>query len=317
MLRQNVQTEARLVDDLLDLTRISRGKLKLHLEVVDLHDALRNSIDMMQSEIDGKDLELTTALRAKNHHVWADAGRLQQVFLNLLSNATKFTPTGGAIAVRSSNDGERLMVEVSDNGVGISPEMLNRLFDAFEQSEASRKLGGLGLGLSISRSLMEMHGGSLTAATGGVGKGATFKVELRTIPSQSGTAIPTGVVPMMGSRCRVLLVEDHLDTRRVMVRLLSSFGCTVTEASSVAEALAAADRDDFDVLLSDIGLPDGSGTEIMTELKSRKAIKGIALSGYGQDNDIQRSREAGFEMHLIKPVNIQTLRDSIRRVTAA
>jgi PAS domain S-box-containing protein len=317
MLRRNVQTEARLVDDLLDITRISRGKLKLHLEVVDVHDALRASIGMMQSEIDGRDLEVTTALRAKQHHVWADAGRLQQVFLNLLSNAVKFTPPGGSIALRSSTEGERLIIEVSDNGVGIEPQMLGRLFDAFEQSEESRKMGGLGLGLSISKSLMEMHGGMLVARSEGAGKGATFRVELKTIQPQASSATPSALTPPMVSHCRVLLVEDHLDTRKVMVRLLRSFGCTVTEASSVAEALAAADRNEFDVLLSDIGLPDGSGTEIMMELKGRKAIRGIAVSGYGQDNDIQRSREAGFDMHLIKPVNLQTLRDSIRRVTAA
>ncbi|HEV8378182.1 MAG TPA: PAS domain S-box protein, partial [Tepidisphaeraceae bacterium] len=269
MLRRNVQTEARLIDDLLDLTRISRGKLKLHLEVVDVHDALRASIGMLQSEIDGRDLELTTALRAKLHHVWADAGRLQQVFLNLLSNAVKFTPPGGAITVRSSNDREMLSIEFSDNGVGIEPNMQERLFNAFEQSEDSRRMGGLGLGLSISKSLMEMHGGTLTASSPGVGKGSSFRVELKTVQSQTSAAVPSAVPPVLTSRCRVLLVEDHLDTRKVIVRLLKSFGCTVTEASSVAEALAAADRDEFDVLLSDIGLPDGSGTEIMTELKSR------------------------------------------------
>jgi CheY-like chemotaxis protein len=317
MLRRNVQTEARLVDDLLDLTRISRGKLKLHLEVVDVHEALRASIGMLQSEIDGKGLELTTALRAKLHHVWADAGRLQQVFLNLLSNAVKFTPPGGAIAVRSSNDREKVSIEFSDSGIGIEPPMLERLFNAFEQSEHSRRMGGLGLGLSISKSLMEMHGGTLIASSPGMGKGSTFSVELKIVQSQTSAAAPSAAPPVLSSRCRVLLVEDHLDTRRVMVRLLKSFGCTVTEASSVAEALAAADRDEFDVLLSDIGLPDGSGNEIMTELKSRQPIKGIAVSGYGQDTDLQRSREAGFEMHLIKPVNLQTLRDSIRRVTAA
>jgi len=317
MLRRNVQTEARLVDDLLDLTRISRGKLKLHLEVVDVHEALRASIGMLQSEIDGKDLELITALRAKTHHVWADAGRLQQIFLNLLSNAVKFTPPNGSIAIRTQNDRDGLTIEVTDNGVGIEPPMLARLFMAFEQSEDSRRMGGLGLGLSISKSLAELHGGNLTASSGGRDAGSTFILELKTVPSQSASSTLPTPPPVVGSRCRVLLVEDHLDTRRVMVRLLKSFGCTVTEASSVAEALAAAERDDFDVLLSDIGLPDGSGTEIMSELKSRKPIKGIAVSGYGQDSDLQRSREAGFEMHLIKPVNIQTLRDSIRRVTAA
>jgi PAS domain S-box-containing protein len=317
MLRRNVQTEARLVDDLLDVTRISRGKLKLHLEVVDVHEALRASIGMLQTEIDNKDLEVTTALRAKMHHVWADAGRLQQVFLNLLSNAVKFTPPGGSIAIRSSNAGERIIVEFTDNGVGIEPQMLERLFNAFEQSEESRKQGGLGLGLSISKSLMEMHGGTMSASSLGLGKGATFKTEFTTVQSETIAAVPSLAPLPQVSRCRVLLVEDHVDTRRVMVRLLKSFGCTVTEASSVAEALAAADRDDFDVLLSDIGLPDGSGTQIMHELKSRKPIRGIALSGYGQDSDLQRSRDAGFEMHLIKPVNLQTLRESIRRITAA
>jgi CheY-like chemotaxis protein len=162
-----------------------------------------------------------------------------------------------------------------------------------------------------------MHGGALIASSPGVGGGSTFKVELKAAPEESGSAAPAAQIPMVLSRCRVLLVEDHVDTRRVMVRLLKSFGCSVTEASSVAEALAAADRSDFDVLLSDIGLPDGSGTQIMAELKARKPIKGIAVSGYGQDADLQRSRDAGFEMHLIKPVNLQTLRDSIRRVTAA
>jgi len=319
MLRRNVQTEARLVDDLLDITRITRGKLKLHLEVVDVHEALRASIGMMQSEIDGKDLELTTALRAKLHDVWADAGRLQQIFLNLLSNAVKFTPIGGSIGVRTSNlpPGDVLSIEFNDNGVGIEPQMHERLFAAFEQSEHSRKMGGLGLGLSISKSLAEMHGGTLTASSPGVGGGSTFKVELKSVQSQTAAATSSTPAGNLLTRCRVLLVEDHVDTRRVMVRLLKSFGCTVTEASSVAEALAAADRADFDVLLSDIGLPDGSGTQIMTELKSRKPIKGIAVSGYGQDMDLERSREAGFEMHLIKPVNLQTLRDSIRRVTAA
>jgi len=319
MLRRNVQTEARLVDDLLDLTRITRGKLKLHYEVVDVHDALRAAIGMMQNEIDGKDLELSTALRAKMHHVWADAGRLQQIFLNLLSNAIKFTATGGFIAVRSNADQQnnRLTVEVNDNGIGIDAETQKRLFNAFEQNEQSRRLGGLGLGLSIARSLIELHGGNITASSPGVGGGSTFRVQLNTVQPTiaSGSTNSPANAPM--ATCRVLLVEDHLDTRKVMARLLQSFGCAVTEAASVAEALSAADRNEFDVLLSDIGLPDGTGNQIMTELKQRRPIKGIAVSGFGQDEDIKRSRDAGFEMHLIKPISLQILRDTIRRVTAA
>jgi PAS domain S-box-containing protein len=319
MLRRNVETEARLVDDLLDLTRITRGKVKLDHEIVDVHEILRAAIGIMQPEIDNKELELTTALRARLHHVWADAGRLQQVFLNLLSNAVKFTPNGGAIAVRTNDDavGGKMWAEVKDTGPGIDPELRERLFNAFEQSEQSRKQGGLGLGLSIARSLIEMHGGSITASSPGLGAGSTFKVELKTVPPVHVVATPAAAPAPMMQRCHVLLVEDHVDTRKVMARLLQSFGCTVTEAASVGEALAAADHADFDVLLSDIGLPDGSGTQIMIELKRRKPIKGIAVSGFGQDYDLQQSRDAGFEMHLIKPISVQTLRDTISRVTAA
>jgi CheY-like chemotaxis protein len=253
------------------------------------------------------------------HHVWADAGRLQQIFLNLLSNAIKFTSPGGAIAVRTNAEQQssRLTVEVKDNGIGIDPEMQKRLFNAFEQNEQSRRLGGLGLGLSIAKSLIDLHGGNITASSPGVGGGSTFRVELNTV--QPTIAPDSTITPANApvAACRVLLVEDHLDTRKVMARLLQSFGCAVTEAASVAEALSAADRNEFDVLLSDIGLPDGTGNQIMTELKQRRPIKGIAVSGFGQDEDIKRSRDAGFEMHLIKPISLQILRETIRRVTAA
>ncbi len=320
MLRRNVETEARLVDDLLDLTRIAKGKIRLHYEVVDVHEAVRMAIGMVQPEIDAKRLEVSTALRATQHHVWADAGRLQQVFLNLLSNAVKFTPEEGVISVRTSTDemNGKTRVEISDNGMGIEPDMLGRLFNSFEQSDRSRRLGGLGLGLAISKSLVEMHHGSIKAASGGPGKGATFTVEFRTIAASSmpasGAAKPLAPLEYP---CRVLLVEDHLDTRKVMVRLLRSFGCSVIEASSVAEALAAGRREEFDLLLSDIGLPDGTGMQIMRELRTMKNIKGIAVSGFGQDEDLARSREAGFETHLIKPVNMQTLRETIMKVIAA
>ena len=323
MIRRNVETEARLVDDLLDLTRISRGKVELRFEVVDAHAAARETLAMFQREMDAKGLEVTLALRARQHHVWADPGRLRQMFLNLLSNAVKFTPEGGTIYLRSSNDPEgRLRFEVRDTGVGIEKPVLARLFEPFEQGEQTitRRFGGLGLGLSITRSLAQMHGGSICAHSDGPGKGATFIIELPTVSADatSGDDLnpqsPSDEQPLNAPALRVLLVEDHDDTRNVMNRLLTSFGCRVTTAATVREALAVAERQEFDLLVSDIGLPDGSGTDIMRQLRARQNIRGIALSGFGQSIDLQRSEEAGFETHLIKPVNLRALQDVLRKV---
>jgi CheY-like chemotaxis protein len=198
--------------------------------------------------------------------------------------------------------------------------VLPRLFRAFEQGErtVTRTFGGLGLGLSIARSLVEMHGGSIAASSAGAGKGATFAIRLETVApthassaSAGGAAAATPVAGPDGKRLRILLVEDHDDTRAMLARLLGSFGCDVTAASSVREAKALADREDFDLLLSDIGLPDGTGLDVMRHARGRRQIRGIALSGFGQDEDLRRSREAGFEQHLTKPVNLQMLREVI------
>ena len=316
MIRRNVETQARLVDDLLDVTRIARGKIHLHFEVTDANAALRGALGIVQDEADAKSLSITSAFHAKAHHVWADPGRLQQVFLNLLSNAVKFTPEGGSILVRSSDTaGGGFRAEVSDTGAGIEPDLLPKLFTAFEQGgpAITRKFGGLGLGLSIVRSMVELHGGHVTATSGGSGRGATFVVELTTIPAERANAVP---VPVSrpgpgGAARRILLVEDHTDTRNVMSKLLASFGYRVTAAGTVREALDLSERERFDLLVSDIGLPDGSGTEVMRALKERQQIQGIALSGFGRDEDLRRSAEAGFVQHLTKPVNFHTLREVI------
>jgi len=322
MVRRNVETEARLVDDLLDLTRIARGKISLHFEAVDVHEVLRAAVKMLQPEIDAKGLEVTIGLRARQHHVWADPGRLQQVFLNLLSNAVKFTPAGGTIAVRTSElEGGRVRVEVSDTGIGIEPEAFPRLFAAFEQAERSRRFGGLGLGLSIAKSLVEMHGGTMhggtiRATSEGRDRGATFTVELGTTQGPKAGQASAALSAIQPLAYRVLLVEDHTDTRQVLERLLTSFGCVVSSAGSVAEAVRLADQGEYDVLISDIGLPDGSGMQVMEHVRGRRAMKGIALTGYGQDEDLRRSREAGFETHLTKPVNFQVLRETIKKVVS-
>jgi len=193
------------------------------------------------------------------------------------------------------------------------------LFNAFEQGEATvtRQFGGLGLGLSIVKSLITMHKGSISATSEGTGRGATFTLRLNTVTSAPGlpgdplhAPAPRETLPL-----RILLVEDHADTRNVMTRLLRSFGCQVTAAGSVSEAMQTAERQEFDLLVSDIGLPDGSGMDVMRRLSAMQQVKGIAITGFGQDDDLRRSMEAGFATHLTKPVNFQTLHDAIQKVT--
>jgi PAS domain S-box-containing protein len=319
MMRRNIETEARLVDDLLDLTRISRGKIELHFEAVDAHAVLRNIMSTFLHDTQEKGLTVAMSLRARQSHVWADAGRFQQILMNLVSNAVKFTPEGGTITFRTSNENGTLRIEVSDTGLGIDPLVLPRLFAPFEQGEigVTRRFGGLGLGLSIVKSLVEMHKASISAASEGKDRGSTFTVRIETVPAAPKAPAAPAVAAAPGQPlCRLLLVEDHADTREVMCRVLRSLGCEVVAAGSVKEAIAAADRQNFDLLLSDIGLPDGSGTEVMRYIAQRRSnLKGIALTGYGQDEDLRRSMEAGFATHLTKPVTVQALHEVIVQLT--
>jgi PAS domain S-box-containing protein len=317
MMRRNLELEARLVDDLLDLTRIRRQTIGLHFEVVDVHEILRNAIEMVQNVIDTKSIDAATSFRASRHDVWGDPDRLQQVFLNLLSNAAKFTPRRGMIAVRTSNlQSDRLRIEIKDNGIGIEPDMLLRLFNAFEQTERTRRFGGLGLGLSIAKSLVELHEGTITAISDGPDLGAMFIVEFETVMPPEPEPVSDPVENASAAGCRILFVEDHEDTRRVMERLLKHIGCTVVSASGVQEAIEIGETQPFDLLVTDLGLPDGSGIQIMEKLKVHKTIRGIAITGLGQDEDLRRTQEAGFEMHLVKPVNFADLKEAIIQMSA-
>lgn len=319
-IRRNVQMEARIIDDLLDLTRISRGKIELRTETVDAHAALRHALEVWQQQAGDKDLEVTLHLSAKRRHVRADPARLQQVFWNLIGNAVKFTPPGGRLTLRSSNTPQdRLIVEVADTGVGIDADLLPRLFNAFEQGErtVTRNYGGLGLGLSISKALVVMHHGTLTASSDGPGRGATFTLSLDTIPAVSADhLVRTHDVATPGKHLNILLVEDHEDTLSVMARLLRSSGHDVSTAGSVRTALTLADNGAFDLLISDLGLPDGSGLDVMRGVKSGHAVPGIALTGFGMEEDVARSREAGFDLHLTKPINLATLEAAIIHLTS-
>jgi PAS domain S-box-containing protein len=319
LIRRNVELEARLIDDLLDLTRISNGKLRLNIETVDAHALIANVLEIVEAETEGKGVQLTLDLAAVDHFVPADSARLQQVLWNLLKNAMKFTPAGGCITVRTLNSDRLLRVEVADTGIGIDPAVLPRIFNAFEQGEQSitRKFGGMGLGLAISKMLMELHGGSLTASSEGVGKGATFTVEIRTIAEDStGGAAGAGVKAdiVSSGHASILLVEDHVDTGTIMKQLLERHGYSVTAADSVAAALRLASATTFDLLISDIGLPDGTGLELIEKLGDRRPAKAIALSGYGMDEDVRRSMAAGFAEHLTKPVNFRRLHEVIQNL---
>ena len=316
-IRRNVELESRLISDLLDLTRIGRGKLQLDMQDVDLHLIIRSAIDICQREVSAR---LVADLAATRYYVRGDSTRLQQIFWNLISNSQKFTAPDGQITVRSRDaEGGRIVVEVSDTGAGIDPAVLPRLFDAFEQGEvrADRQQAGLGLGLAISRKLAEAHGGTISATSGGRGKGATFAVELPVQPRhpQPQRPVPRGRLDRSAQKLSVLLIEDHEPTLRAMVRLLGQLGHAVTPVASAAGALAAARQGTFDVIISDLGLPDGSGLDVMRQLRSTYGRRAIALTGYGMESDVQASRDAGFSEHLTKPVDFETLEEAIRRVT--
>ena len=328
-IRKNIGLEARLIDDLLDLTSISRGKLPIEPRAVDAHAALQNAIAIVRSDIDEKHLQLALDFAADEHTVWGDEVRLQQVCWNVLKNAVKFTPSGGRITVETRmrrGDGE-ITIKIADTGIGLTSEELGRVFEAFAQGEhasagSSHRFGGLGLGLAISRMLVEMHGGRMSALSAGRDKGSSFVITLplahagpSSVPwlddknAARGTASKaTARPPSPNRRIRILLVDDHAPTRSTLVQLLGRRDFDVTAAGSVAEARANAQGRHLDLLISDIGLPDGGGCELLKDLRiGQPGLAGIALSGYGMEEDVARSRLAGFSEHIIKPVSIDAL----------
>jgi len=320
MTRRNIGLEARLIDDLLDLTRIQRGKLQLQRVVIDAHDLLRSSIEICNGDIESKKLCIIQELDARRHHVHCDPARLQQVFWNLIKNSVKFTGAGGTIIFRSRNDENgRIRIEVEDNGIGIRAEMLTKIFNAFEQGEKSRgrRFGGLGLGLAITKNLVEAHGGEIMAESGGADQGARFTVFLQTKePAHTPPRNAESPRSHVSAGLKILLVEDNEDTGALLKRILVRRGYQVELATSVAAAFQAAQQAHFDLVISDIGLPDGSGLELMEKLTRVRPIPGIAMSGFGMDEDIRRSREAGFFEHLIKPVSIVKLEEALEKLAA-
>jgi two-component system CheB/CheR fusion protein len=318
VIRRNVELEARLVDDLLDSTRIARGKLELSMQPLDVHAKLLNVAEICESEIREKKLQLELRLGAMNHFVMGDGARLQQVFWNLLKNAIKFTEAGGRIVIQTTEADHRLRIAFRDTGIGIEPAVLPHIFEPFEQGEKAitRHFGGLGLGLTISRRLLELHAGTVRAESPGRGQGSTLIVELIALPQAALAAPPRLSLDLATSTLRlsILVVEDHRDTVVAMSRLLTYFGHRVQVAESLASALKLASENDFDLIISDIGLPDGTGLDLLSQLPHNRKAPAIALSGFGMDEDIQRSRDAGFEEHLTKPIDVVRLQAAINRV---
>jgi PAS domain S-box-containing protein len=318
MIRRNVELEARLIDDLLDLSRISTGKLTLHREIESIHTLIGRVMEMCQADVTGKHLVVARKLAAGNDRIHADPGRLQQVLWNIAKNAIKFTPARGTIEIETSNPSDsEIQIRFIDSGAGIPQEILTRIFDAFEQGDPTitRQFGGLGLGLAISKAIVDLHGGSIRAESEGVGKGATFTIRLATAKSGSPLTHSSHGAPMvMPKKLKVLLVEDHVDTANTLARLLTVCGFEVKIAHDVAEAMENVAMHRFDIVVSDLGLPDGTGHDVIREVKKKYGTKGIALSGFGMDADIDASLAAGFSEHLLKPVTGEQLEECIRRV---
>lgn len=318
LIKRNVELQARLVDDLLDVTRISRGKISLSRKSVDLNAVLLDTTGSFRPEAERKKIRLQIELTDQRPFVHADADRLGQIFWNLLSNAIKFTPVGGEVSVRSclTAAADSAVVEVRDTGIGIDPAVQHRIFHAFEQADDNvhKHFGGLGLGLSITRSIVRAHEGEISLHSEGLGKGATFTVRFATIAPPKVQPVAS-VFPTSPPPCRILLVEDHRDSAKVVAGLLGRDGHEVVIAATVADAIAEVHRQAFDLLISDVGLPDGSGIDLMMQIRGLSpGIVGICMSGLGSAEDIRISHRAGFAVHLVKPITARQLREAVSRV---
>lgn len=327
LIAKNVRLEARLIDDLLDITRITHGKMTLELQPVQVDQVLAEALANVREELATKSIRLHLAREASNCTVVGDAARLQQVFWNVLKNAAKFTPSGGNVWVSSAVSANQLVITVRDDGIGMTADEQVRIFSPFEQGDhaanGSGQFSGLGLGLSIAHMLVERHAGLIEASSPGRGLGATFAIKLplaeNIVVPDTALVAPTVPPPdsTAGNKSRILLVEDDNSSRAAVDRLLTRRNYEVVSTASVAEALAAAATQSFAFVISDIGLPEQDGYELMKELRRLYGLKGIALTGFGTRDDIASSQAAGFVAHLTKPVSIATLERAIADLRSA
>jgi len=322
---RNARAQVRLIDDLLDLNRIMAGKVRLDVKQVSLPDIVQHVVESAELGAKAKGIRIETRLDPDTPPLSADSGRLQQVVWNLLSNAIKFTASGGRIEVVLQRTGATAVLSVADNGVGIAESFLPRVFDRFAQSDASttRRFGGLGLGLAISKQLVELHGGTIRASSAGEGKGATFFVELplaaaaphaEAAPSEPAAADPSRPQPPplpTLDGLHILVIDDEADGRELLRRVLADQAATVTAVSSGEDALAELRIIRPDLIVSDIGMPEMDGYQLMRTLRAREAtgerIPAVALTAFARAEDRKRALLAGYQAHLAKPFDVAEL----------
>ncbi|MBX6312346.1 MAG: response regulator [Isosphaeraceae bacterium] len=316
---RQVRHLTRLIDDLLDISRITRGKIQLHKAVISLTPVVQSAVEATRHLIEGRHHGLTVSLEPGPLYLEADPTRVEQIIVNLLTNAAKYTERGGRIELAARHEGPEIVITVRDTGIGIPPEMLSRVFDMFTQVERSlvRSEGGLGIGLTLVRELARMHGGSVTAASAGLGQGSEFTVRLPAAQeAPAGSPKPSGAGrgaarEHAAQRCaRILIVDDNVDAAKGLARLLRLLGHAVWLAHDGVAALEAAHIHRPQVVLLDIGLPGMDGYQVAERLRAEEDLKDcllIAISGYGQERDRHRSQAAGFDHHLVKPVDYDAL----------
>jgi PAS domain S-box-containing protein len=317
MMQRQTQHMVRLIDDLLDVSRITRGKLELRNSQVDLRDIVRNAVEATRSLIEQSEHQFTARLPEESLLLYADANRLTQVLTNLLNNAAKYTPRGGRIELEVQHEGGEFVLELSDSGIGIPADKLDGVFEMFAQIHESSEYGhsGLGIGLALVKRLVEMHGGSIEAHSRGRNLGSTFHVRLPALP-QPKSALE-GAPPMNGEfsravKRRILVVDDNADALDALSRLVSAMGNDVEKAHDGAEAIEMARTFRPDVILMDLGMPKLNGYHAAQRIRQEpwgREIALVATTGWGQDEDRRRTAEAGFDRHLVKPITIQSLRD--------
>jgi len=314
-----------VVEDLIDISRVVTGKLQLRSEPIDVRGVLKAALDVIDAPVQAKALHLVQTVPPKPVVVRGDADRLQQVMWNLLSNAVKFTPAGGTVSAElTAVDGDAV-ITVTDTGIGINPEFIPFVFDRFRQADGSmtREHGGLGLGLAIAKELTDLHGGSLSVSSRGQDQGATFALRLPMLAGVTQVAISTPVDdgidhPVLGG-VRVLAVDDDADALEVISEALRAAGADIQTARSGSDAVDAWRGGKFDVLVCDLAMPGMDGYTVMKQIRQMSGVPGgpfaIALSAHTLKEDEERSRAAGFRLHLGKPFNLPTLLDAIRSHT--
>ena len=318
------QTEllCRIVDDLLDVARITRGRVPLRKERISISDVLQRTVDGARGAMDEYGHSLTVSLPTDAIYLEADAARLEQAVANLLTNAAKYTEPGGMVSVSAMRDGGDVVIRVCDNGMGISPEILPRVFDLFTQGDRSldRPGGGLGIGLTLVRRIVELHGGTVEAKSPGIGEGAEFIIRLPALPSGVDEA-PANLrelerKPAAQHPARVLVVEDNADSAESLEMLLAVLGHEVRIVQDGMAALEAARANMPDIMLIDIGLPGMDGYEIARSIRGEVSLRHlvlVALTGYGRPEDKAEAMAAGFDYHLVKPVDLNELNEVVTR----